>query len=314
MHYLLVGPGALGSLLYSLISEKISKGDRFTILDYNKERADFLSENGIIYHQADHSRRVIADVISDPSQLGEDAHVDVVLLCVKSYDVQSSLRHCNRLLSESTLLLFMQNGIAHLDVTDCNFKATAAYATTTEGATLLKPGQVRHAGSGETFIGFLSNPSDHFRQLLARTYDLFAAGGIRVQVTDDILSRIWTKLFINVGINALTATLNCRNGELLTLPRVPERMETAVTEAVRIAEAKNIPILGDPFVSTTDVCKKTSENISSMLQDVHKQRRTEIDAINGAIVALGEKFGIATPENSLLSKQVKELETAYGQA
>jgi 2-dehydropantoate 2-reductase len=48
-----------------------------------------------------------------------------------------------------------------------------------------------------------------------------------------------------------------------------------------------------------------------MLQDVRKKRRTEIDAINGAIVAMGKKFGIDTPENRLLCNQVKELEAGY---
>lgn len=311
MHYLLVGPGALGSLLYSLISSGSPEGDRFTILDYNKDRAEFLAERGIVYHKDDSTRRVVADVISDPGQLNECNHVDVVLLCVKSYDVKNSLQYCDPILSDRTLLLFMQNGIAHLDLPDCPYRAAAAYGTTTEGATLLRPGHVRHAGSGETFIGFLTEPNDHFRNLLAKTRDVFLAGGLRVQLTDDILTRIWAKLFINVGINALTATLDCKNGELLDLSGVPERMKRAVEEAVQVAETKNIPVLKDPYLITRDVCKKTAANISSMLQDIHRKRRTEIDAINGAIVELGKELGIKTPENELLRKQVKELESTY---
>ena len=55
----------------------------------------------------------------------------------------------------------------------------------------------------------------------------------------------------------------------------------------------------------------TAENISSMVQDVRHKRRTEIDAINGAVVLLGKKRSVATPENILLYEQIKALETAY---
>lgn len=308
MHYLLVGPGALGSLLYSLVSKGLRSDDKLTILDYNQQRAQLLSDQGVTYHLNDCAQKVEVTAVSDPKSLD---HVDVVLLCVKSYDVQNSLNYCEPILGDSTLLLFLQNGIAHLNFQESNWKAASAYGTTTEGATLLQPGHVRHAGSGETFLGFLAPPDDHFTTLLRKTAEVFQGGGIKVQVTEDILTRIWTKLFINVAINALTATLDCKNGELLTIAGVTGRMQKAVEEAVLIAQKQNITILNNPYQTACDVCEKTAGNISSMLQDVHRKRRTEIDAINGAIVSLGKELGIETPENNLLSKQVKELEATF---
>jgi 2-dehydropantoate 2-reductase len=125
------------------------------------------------------------------------------------------------------------------------------------------------------------------------------------------LTRLWAKLFINVGINALTAILGCKNGELLSLPGIDRRMEAAIDEAIRIAVRENVPIIDEPHQATRLVCRKTAQNISSMLQDVTKKRRTEIDAINGALVVLGKKLGIDTPENSLLVRQIKEMEAGY---
>lgn len=308
MHYLLVGPGALGSLLYSLVSKGLKADDRLTILDYNKKRADLLSAEGITYHQEDRKIQVPVNAVSDPQDL---QRVDVVLLCVKSYDVQASLDYCKPILGEETLLLFLQNGIAHLNLKRFDFAAKAAYGTTTEGATLLQSGHVRHAGRGNTYLGFLQKPDPHFSTLLKKTEEVFQAGGIEVEITEDILSRIWTKLFINVAINALTATLDCKNGQLLTMTGIPERMEKAVKEAVLIASKKNIVVPGSPYDAACDVCRKTAENISSMLQDIHRQRRTEIDAINGAIVELGRQLAIDTPENSLLTEQVKEIEATF---
>jgi 2-dehydropantoate 2-reductase len=62
---------------------------------------------------------------------------------------------------------------------------------------------------------------------------------------------------------------------------------------------------------TLDVCRKTAQNISSMLQDVNNKRFTEIDSINGAIVTAGNKLGLPTPVNAELVEKVKEIEQNY---
>jgi 2-dehydropantoate 2-reductase len=308
MHFLLVGPGALGCLLSSVISKGLGDNDQLTILDYNSDRANHLTKEGIGYHLEEQLTQVPVIAVSDTQLL---APVDVVLLCVKSYDVVSSLEFCKPILSKKVLLIFMQNGISHLELQEHLHDATTAFGTTSEGATLLGTGQVRHAGSGVTYLGFLEPPDNKAATLLQKTQQVFSAGGLQVHLTDNILARLWAKLFVNVGINALTAILGCKNGELLTLPEIDRRMETAVDEAIQIARRKGIPILDDPHQTTRIVCKKTAKNVSSMLQDVRNKRRTEIDAINGAVVTFGRIYGIETPENNLLRNQIKELETGY---
>lgn len=308
MHFLLVGPGALGCLVSCVVTKGMGDRDRLTLLDYNADRANRLTQEGIVYHLGEQQVHFPVTAISDPQVLDP---VDVVLLCVKSYDVINSLGFCKSILSENTLLVFLQNGIGHLDVKDYQHKATAAFGTTTEGATLLGPGQVRHAGSGVTYLGFLAPPENQAAKLLQNTHTIFSAGGMETHLADNIVTRLWAKLFVNVGINALTAILGCNNGALLTLPGIDKRMKAAVEEAVQIAEKKNIPIMDDPYEATRMVCSRTAKNISSMLQDVRKKRRTEIDAINGAVVALGHIMGIDTAENYRLCRQIKELETSY---
>lgn len=308
MHFLLVGPGALGCLLGCVVSKGMTDSDRLTLLDHNVDRAGQLSREGIGYHLEDQLVRFPVTAFADPQLVDP---VDIVFLCVKSYDVISSLEFCRPLLSKRVLLIFMQNGISHLDLQEHLGEAKAAFGTTTEGATLLGPGEVRHAGSGATYLGFLDTPDAQAAGLLQTTHNILSAGGLQVHLTDNILARLWAKLFINVGINALTAILGCKNGELLSLPGIDRRMEAAIDEAIRIAGKKNIPIIDEPHQATRLVCLKTAKNISSMLQDVTKKQRTEIDAINGALVVLGKKLGIETPENSLLSAQIKQLEAGY---
>jgi 2-dehydropantoate 2-reductase len=62
---------------------------------------------------------------------------------------------------------------------------------------------------------------------------------------------------------------------------------------------------------TLDVCKKTARNLSSMLQDINNKRPTEIDSINGEIVAAGRQLGIPVPVNEALVQKVKDIEKAY---
>jgi 2-dehydropantoate 2-reductase len=309
MHLLLVGPGALGCLLGAVVLKGLTDRDQLTVLDHNADRAERLSREGIGYHLEDQLVRFPVTAVADPQLVVNP--VDIILLCVKSYDVLSSLEFCRPLLSKRVLVLFMQNGISHLEVQEHLGEAKAAFGTTTEGATLLGTGEVRHAGSGVTYLGFLDTPDAQAAGLLQMTHDILLAGGLQVHLTDNILTRLWAKLFINVGINALTAILGCKNGELLTLPGIDKRMEAAIDEAIHIAERSNIPIIDEPHQATRLVCLKTAKNISSMLQDVTKKRRTEIDAINGALVVLGKKLGIDTPENILLLRQIKEMEAVY---
>jgi 2-dehydropantoate 2-reductase len=78
-----------------------------------------------------------------------------------------------------------------------------------------------------------------------------------------------------------------------------------------VTRALGIQLTGDPLAITLDVCRKTGQNLSSMLQDVNNRRPTEIDSINGEIAAAGRKLGIPTPVNDDLIQKVKELEQAY---
>lgn len=308
MHFVLVGPGALGCLLSCIVAKGMEAGDRLTLLDHSSERAGYLTSQGIAYYLGDQVEQVRVTAVSEPKRL--DA-VDVILLCVKSYDVTNALEFCKPFISDQTLIIFLQNGISHLALQDRLSGGVAAFGTTTEGATLLKSGHVRHAGSGVTYLGFLQTPSAHSTQLLQKTRDILSSGGVQVEITESILTKIWAKLFINVGINGLTAILGCKNGDLLTLPGIVDRMESAICEAQQIAKAKGIPVIDDPYRATRTVCRKTAKNISSMLQDIRNNRKTEIDSINGAIEALGKELNIATPENNLLCRQVKELEAGF---
>ena len=307
MHILIVGPGALGGLLASILTMGKSDNDTISLLDYNQSRAEEISRNGLRYEKDGETRNFKIEAFADPKNIGR---VDAVFLCVKSYDVKKSLQFCAPLLHHDCLVIFMQNGIAHLNQEKHVGAARAVFATTTEGSTCYGPGHIFHAGVGTSFLGFQTKPSSAQSDLLSRVVERMKSGGMVASVTESIRTKIWAKLFINVGINALTVIHDCRNGDLLTIPEAREQMHLAIEEARTVAACENIEVSA-PLEDTLRVCRATAKNISSMLQDVRKQRKTEIQAINGEIVTLAKHHGLEAPTNVHLVQEVRKIESQY---
>jgi 2-dehydropantoate 2-reductase len=314
MRIVIVGPGALGSLLTARLflfkQEAGGTGNDILslhLLDYRPERAEHLQKNGLLFEEGGDKILCTPQVTLDPEVC---ASSDVLFFCVKSTAVTSALDRLIPYLSRRSLLIAMQNGIGHLEEIQ-HAEFPAGVGITSEGATLMHPGHIRHGGRGITRLGLLAGHTDRSERVLQKTTALLDSAGMRAEVTRNPLKHIWAKLFINVGINALTALHGCRNGELLQVPATVAIMEKAVKEAELVARAKGIPVDADPVQATITVCRTTANNISSMLQDVLQKRMTEIGAINGAVVAEGVKLGIATPVNAELVRQVKELEASY---
>ncbi len=306
----IIGPGALGCLFASRLFLAVATAEQHKVLliDHNASRADRLNCSGIIYETEDSRQHLNIPVNSCPEDVGI---LDVLFSCVKSYDIEESLRFAAPLTATSTLLVFLQNGISHLNYSQMPLSATPVFATSSEGATLLAPGHVKHAGRGQTYLGFYDSGAQQHNSHLYQVLALLQKGGISSSVSSDICSRIWAKLLINVGINALTAIHNRSNGFLLTSPGILTELKALVLEATRVAEAMGITIREDPVQATISVCKNTAANISSMLQDVRAGRATEIDAINGAVTMLGRKLGIATPYNDAIVARIRSIQEHY---
>jgi 2-dehydropantoate 2-reductase len=171
---------------------------------------------------------------------------------------------------------------------------------TTLGATLLEPGFVRLNGGG--LVTFEKHPRINPVEKILRVAKL------EVKVVEDAWPDIWGKLVVNATINPLTALLGVRNGELLAIPPACELMGDLARETASVARALGVALLfSDPERAVTEVAQSTSDNLSSMLQDVLRGAPTEVDAINGAIIHKGEEKNISTPVNRVVWSLVKAL-------
>ncbi len=317
MRIVIVGPGALGSLLTARTTLSLpGKGrpgtgndDSLCLLDYRPARAGFLQQHGLLLEDREGQVRCFPDVTADPAIC---AAADVIFLCVKSTVLAAALDRIRPFVTPGTLVLAMQNGIGHFKTLSI-LSGHHGVGITSEGANLAKPGHVRHGGFGITRLGLPGSADPAAVDLLDRVAALLNRAGFETRVTTEPLKYVWAKLFVNVGINALTAIHNCRNGELLGSESTRQIMVQAVREAELVARAGNIMVAEDPVAVTLRVCETTGNNISSMLQDVRNRRRTEIGAINGAIVEKGNSLGIPTPVNRELVDRVRAIEAGYGE-
>lgn len=304
MKIVIVGPGAMGCLFAYYLSK--SK-EEIWLLDKNPERAKKLKSSGIKIEGISGSGVVKVNVSGDPKEIGP---AELLLIAVKSYDTKEAIKSVKPIIKEESLVLTIQNGLGNLEIiSEIAGQDKVLGGITNQGATLLDIGYIRHAGRGETVIGRLdSKISSELRSLR----ELFNKVGLETRLSKDIKGLIWSKLIINVGINALTAITRLNNGRLIEFETTRKILREAVNEAIRVAKKKRIKLAyDDPLSKVEAVCEATSGNISSMLQDVLSLRRTEIDFINGAIVRQAEPLNIPVPVNTTLCNLVKTIESSY---
>ena len=301
MELLIIGAGAMGGLFGALLAPHAA----VSLLTTNQEHAAVIGGHGLTLVDLDGAtRRVPVRVLTDPQDYGRRA--DLVLVCTKTRATAQAAATARDLLAADGLALTLQNGLGNLEQLVAAVGAQrAAAGVTSQAATLLAPGRVRHAGSGPTVLGIPPGREE----AITAVAGLFTRAGLETRISDDVDSLLWSKLIVNVGINALTALLRVPNGVLAQTPECDLLMARAVAEAVAVARALSIGLDGERQLERVrEVCLRTADNRASMLQDILRGRPTEIDAINGAVVARGRAAGVDTPVNLLLTQLVQALE------
>jgi 2-dehydropantoate 2-reductase len=238
---------------------------------------------------------VVVRAVREPREAGP---ADVALILVKSYQTAQGAVRALEALTPGGFAVTLQNGLSNVKtLVEVLGRERVVAGTTAEGATMVAPGKVQHAGRGLTH---LARPTGRQEQVAALAA-VFEEGGFVTHLVDEVDSLLWGKLAINAGINPLTALLEVPNGFLAENPSARTLMEAAATEVEALARALQISLpYEDAARRAYQVALATSANDSSMLQDVQKGRPTELQAINGAVVRLGRQAGVPVPVNGAM--------------
>jgi 2-dehydropantoate 2-reductase len=230
------------------------------------------------------------------------------LVLVKSWQTERAAAMLSACLAPEGVALTLQNGLGNLErLVSAVGKDRAALGVTMVGATLVGPGHVRAGGSGPTHV------ARHPR--LGPGMDLLRKAGFPLEPAEDVDGLLWGKLVVNSGINPLTALLRVPNGRLLELSEARAAMAEAAIETAAVAARLGIRLpYADPVRQAEEVAARTAANRSSMLQDILRGAPTEIDAINGAVTAEGDRQGLAVPVNRTLWRLVRAVVAVGGES
>jgi len=306
MKIAIVGSGAIGRLFGAFLA----KSDHQVILvDIKQTIVDAINRSGIGLMELGESnpdtiQEFPVQAVSDPSTISD---CDLVLLTVKSHATLRATKSVLHLISEDSPVLTLQTGLGNIEILEKLVpRDHIITAFTFMSATALDDTRVRHGGAGKTYMGELNGA---FTPRLEKICKVFNGCGIKSQMVHRIIGRLWCKVIVYSAINPLSAILRVPNGKLLSKMESITLMKKLIDEGKSVADAAAIDLVyTDLYELLFDACKQSSNNLSSMLQDLLNGRPTEIDAQNGAICRFAEEKGISTPTQHTMVQLIKLLE------
>jgi len=293
MKFIVYGAGALGSLFGALLSTKHD-----VLLIGRKEHIEAIRKNGLKIEG-------VTKGVFYPEVEWDGSKYDVVLLTTKSYDTRKAVREIKEKFGKIDVLS-LQNGLRNEEIIAEEMGMEYALGgITSHGATFLQAGKIYHAGKGETVIGELNG---EITERIRKIANAFNECGIETKISRNIKRDIWRKAIVNSAINGLSAVLRCKNGEILRDEHAEKLLEEICKEGIRVVNAEGMEIGNEVIKMAKEILHRTADNISSMLQDILKGKRTEVEEINGEIVKTAKKHGMEASFNKFLTYVIKAME------
>jgi len=295
---LIVGSGALATLFAHRLA---ISGTQVNMLVGWPDGLTALSQNGARLVDGEIESAVSVNVSNKALDFANSTRA---LVLVKSWQTARAANQLADCLGQDGIALSLQNGLGNYEIlADHLGEQRVALGSTTTGASLLAPGQVRAGGEGQIVV------AEHAR--IDSIFEGLVQAGFDVGKTDKLAELLWGKLAINAAINPLTALLEIANGELLGRPDYESWMQSLAYEVAELAAAQGFELPYDnAFEMAAEVARRTASNYSSMLQDIRRGAPTEIEAICGSVVRQGKKMKVETPSNQQMLQWV--LEKAQG--
>jgi 2-dehydropantoate 2-reductase len=301
MKIAVVGAGAMGSMTGGLLKEA---GQDVCLYNTNEQHIAKIKNEGLLLEGIGGNRTIFIKATNFIEEMGP---AELMIIFVKSYDTLAAASAAVKIVTEKTTVLTLQNGLGNVEILQQIFGPEKVLAGTSDAAaTIVKPGRIRHTAHGNIYIGELDGK---ISERVEKIVDLFKAAGFNTYPSDNVLGLIWTKLIFNLAINPLGAVLRAKCRKLIDNEPSRAIMKLIVEEALRVAKAQNIQLLHKNMLQAAyDLAEKNANSFSSMVQDILKGKKTEIDYISGAVVREGEKIGVKTPINQIMNCLVKALE------
>jgi len=293
MRIAIVGAGGVGGTL----AVRLCSAGHEVWLSARGEHAAAIREHGLQLQGHDGLARTAPGAIqlvglgSAPA-----APADLLVMAVKAFDLEEAIDGARSLLSPGTAVLPLQNGIDAAE----RLRARAPGARVLGGsarvvASLEAPGVVRAATPLSLVLGAL-DPGDE--AAAARAAEALAAPGVKVTLSSDIRLQLWTKFLFICGVAGMTSVCRAPIGPVLAARESADMLEAIMREVEAVARARGVSLPPDVTVEQLAFCRKMDPGAqSSMLGDLQRGKRLELDHLNGAAVRLADESGVRAPCN-----------------
>ncbi len=297
----ILGAGAMGTLF----AYALARDNDVTLLDVRGDVVDTINESGIALDD-DPPRKVTAT--RDPSRIFA---VDYLFVFVKAPNTLSAVRPFVGQLNPATPIVSLQNGLGNEEAIKAALGGNVPLVVgiTNEAAYAVGHGRSRRLGGaiGSTVVGSAGATYPTVRQVQS----LLQRAGLECAIAYDIRPHLWGKLLANAAINPVAALLDAKNSILIDDPNAAELGRQLALEGAAVAKALRVNLpFGDAWEYVRTVLAAGADGRNSMTIDLEARMRTEVDNINGAIVAAGRRVGVLTPYNDAVLRLVKAKERA----
>jgi 2-dehydropantoate 2-reductase len=299
MKILIVGSGAVGGYFGALLARA---GNDVTFL-VRGEHLKAINRNGLLVKSINGDFTVQVKAKERPHK---DKRYDLIIFAVKGYDLEAAAETVETVVTHNTSILSLLNGLDSEKRLAKRFgdkKIIGGIAFI--GSAIESPGVIAHTSSGSITVGEMDGEeSGRCKEIKA----IFEKAHIPCKISTDITKDIWSKMVWNVGFNAITAVTRALASDILADHGTRQIVEQSMLETVRVAEKRGVLLSPDLISKTIARTEKAGKIKTSMLQDIERGKRTEIDFINGAVIEIGKESGFDTPVNETLCGLVRFLE------
>lgn len=313
------GAGSLGTVLGAYITKN---GGEIDLINRNKAHVEALKKNGAkitgTVNMTVPVKAMTPDEMTDKYDL-------IILLTKQLYNVEV-LKGLLPFMNDDCLVCTMQNGIPELSVSEVVGEDRTLGCTVAWGATLLEPGVAELTSEPDSLsfgLGSFSGKQDERFFEVKKLLELMCP----VEVEDNFIGVRWSKLLINAAFSGMSTVTGGTFGEAAETKTSRPMVQMIIKECIDVAEKANIkiaPVQGKNITALFGFKGNFKKKISfmliplgikkhrllkaSMLQDIEHGKKTEVDFINGVVVAYGKKYGVPTPYNERVVEIVHGIE------
>lgn len=229
--------------------------------------------------------------------------LDIIVIPVKQYQIEALLQELAPIITSQMAILLLHNGMGGIELVQKYLPTNPLLvATTTDGVYKTSPTCFVQTAVGQFDIGIVDEDG-HFDKSENSSWDYLKSLHSNFRWRNDIVFALYQKIAVNAAINPLTALKNCKNGELINYYDDIKKIKEEIFD---LYEFMNLPLDNHALSQHIDaVIRLTKDNYSSMHQDFHNGRETEVDGILGFLLEKAKETGMKMPLIQTLYDQIK---------